>query len=78
MSDITSRPDLHGLTERERTICLAHWWLWRLVTEHHELVPLLYGDCRLLLEALEAGLSATALHRLAVARNSYWQERPKS
>ena len=75
MPDI--RPDLSGLDEQQKTLALAHWWLWCTTAEHMTGIDWPATGCtaETILHALEAAMTGETKHRLALARGRYWRER---
>ncbi len=72
MPDI--RPDLHGLSDHERILALAHWYAF-LAFYHAERFAL--GAQHDWLQYLESQMQPETLHRLALARKRWWAQEPK-
>lgn len=71
---IETRPALNGITDDQRTLALAHWWLWRVFFLDSLDVPE-QRDAERTLTKLETLLHPITLHRLAQARDRYWREK---
>ena len=71
-----TRPTLQGLDDAQRTLAMAHWWLWLTVVGRIPGVGWERTGCNgnIVLTALEAAMQPETLHRLAQARDRYWKE----
>jgi len=67
---IESRPNLRGLSDEQRGLALAHWHVW-LAAELHDWLLVSYEG---ILFHLEFDMQPETLHRLALARGSYFRE----
>ncbi len=71
-----TRPTLQGLDDAQRTLAMAHWWLWLVHVSHVPGVDWAAIGCTPanVLGVLEAGMTSETKHRLAQARDRYWKE----
>jgi len=74
---VETRPALDGIPDDQRTLALAHWWLFRLTTEQPKTVEYCWPASvtpDVLLRQMEGSMDSVTLHRLAQARDRYWRE----
>jgi hypothetical protein len=74
---IETRPALDGLSDDQRLLALAHWYLFRLTTEQPQALAYCWPASvtpDVLLRQMEGGMQPETKHRLAMARDRYWKE----
>lgn len=69
---IETRPALDGIPDEQRTLALAHWWLFRVYASVWGYI--VDTDVVAVLLRLEAQMQPETTHRLAQARDRYWRE----
>jgi len=74
---IETRPVLASLSDEQRVLAQAHWWVWRAIQECQILRETHLPDVSVdwwTLQILEAQMQPETLRRLAMARRRYFAE----